>query len=80
MLPSPQLLNQVANFIQQKGRFSYYGLFLLGSKSGLRVSEAVNFDLNCKKNQNLYLIQGKRQQKRAVYIDPQVIQELQKNH
>jgi integrase len=80
MLPTPQLLNQVANFIQEQGKFSYYGLFLLGSKSGLRVSEAVNFDLNLKKKPNLYLIKGKRHKKRTVFIDPNVIQELQKNH
>jgi hypothetical protein len=45
MMPSPQLLNQVTNFIKQKGNFPYYCLFLLGEKAGLRVSEAVNFDL-----------------------------------
>ena len=48
MLPTPQLLNQVANFIQGQGKFSYYGLFLLGKEAGLRVSEAVNFNLNLK--------------------------------
>jgi site-specific recombinase XerD len=78
MLPSPQLLNQVANFIQEQGKFSYYCLFLLGEKSGLRVSEAVNFDLSLRKKPNLYLIQGKHHKKRAVFIDPQVINELQK--
>jgi site-specific recombinase XerD len=80
MIPTPQLLNQVANFIQEQGKFSYYGLFLLGSQSGLRVSEAVNFDLNLEQKLNLYLIQGKRHKKRFVYVDPQVVQELKKNN
>ena len=80
MIPSPQLLNKVENFIQAKGKISYYCLFLLGEKAGLRVSEAINFDLLLKKSNNLYLIQGKRHKKRAVFVDPQVISELQKNH
>lgn len=80
MLPTPQLLNQVASFIQGRGKSSYYCLFLLGEKAGLRVSEAVKFDLNLKKNKNLYLIQGKKHKKRAVFIDPSVINELKQNH
>jgi Phage integrase family len=79
MLPSLQLLNQVENFIKEQGKFSYYCLFLLGEKSGLRVSEAINFNLSLKKKANLYLIQGKCHKKRAVYVDPQVISELNKN-
>jgi site-specific recombinase XerD len=78
MLPTPQLLNQVSNFLRERGKFSYYCLFLLGEKAGLRVSEAVNFNLNLKKSENLYLIKGKRHKKRHVFIDPQVINELQK--
>jgi integrase len=80
MLPSPQLLNQVASFIQARGKFSYYCLFLLGKEAGLRISEAVKFDLSLKKNKNLYLIQGKKHKKRAVFIDPQIISELKQNH
>jgi site-specific recombinase XerD len=53
-------------------------LFLLGEKAGLRVSEAVNFNLSLKQKQNLYLIQGKRHKKRAVFVDPIIIKELQK--
>jgi site-specific recombinase XerD len=78
MLPSPQLLNQVENFIKERGKHSYFCLFLLGEKAGLRVSEAVNFNLSLKQKQNLYLIQGKRHKKRSVFIDPIVIKELQK--
>jgi integrase len=80
MLPSPQLFDQVASFIQEQGKFSYYCLFLLGKEAGLRVSEAVNFDLNLKKKTNLYLIQGKKHKKRDVFIDPQIISELKQNH
>lgn len=80
MLPSPQLLNQVASFIQEKGKLSYYCLFLLGKEAGLRISEAVKFDLSLKKSKNLYLIQGKKHKKRAIFIDPSVISELKQNH
>src|SRR3954469_292333 len=78
MIPTPQLLNKITNFIQAKGKFSYYCLFLLGKEAGLRVSEAVSFNLNLKQKQNLYLIKGKRHKKRAVFVDPVVIKELQK--
>jgi site-specific recombinase XerD len=78
MLPNLQLLNQVENFIKERGKFSYYCLFLLGGKAGLRVSEAVNFNLSLKQKENLYLIQGKRHKNRAVFVDPTVINELQK--
>jgi len=80
MLPSPQLLNQVANFIQERRKFSYFCLFLLGEKAGLRVSEAVNFNLSLKKKSNLYLIQGKKHKKRFVFIDPQIIETLKQNN
>ena len=79
-LPTPQLLNQVGSFIQQNGNKNYFCLFLLGSQSGLRVSEVANFDLSLKKNNNLYLIHGKRHKKRYIYISPAVIKELKKNN
>jgi hypothetical protein len=80
MLPTPQLLNQIAHFIQQKGKFAYYGLFLLGKEAGLRVSEAANFDLTLKKKPNLYLISGKKHKERNVFIEPSVIDKLKQNH
>ena len=80
MLPTPQFLNQVENFIKERGKISYYCLFLLGEKAGLRVSEAVNFNLSLKKKENLYLIQGKKHKKRAVFVDPTVITKLKQNH
>ena len=79
-LPTPQLLNQISQFIQNQKNKNYFYLFLLGSQSGLRVSEAVNFDLSLKKGQNLYLIQGKRHKKRTIYVSPTVIRELKKNN
>ena len=79
-LPSPQLLNQISQFIKDHGNKNYFCLFLLGSQSGLRVSEAVNFNLSLKKSKNLYLIQGKGHKKRAIYVSPAVIRELKKNN
>jgi site-specific recombinase XerD len=80
MLPSLQLLNQIENFIQARGKSSFYGLFLLGKEAGLRVSEAVNFNLSLKKKPNLYLIQGKKHKERAVFIEPTIISELKQTH
>ena len=79
-LPTPQLLNQVSQFIKEHSNKNYFCLFLLGSQSGLRISEAVNFDLSLKKGQNLYLIQGKGHKKRSIYVSPAVIRELKKNN
>jgi site-specific recombinase XerD len=79
-LPSPQLLNQISSFIKSQGSRNYFCLFLLGSQSGLRVSEAVNFNLSLKKKQNLYLIHGKKHKKRSIYVSPAVIRELKKNN
>lgn len=79
-LPNPQLLNQISQFIKDHGNKNYFCLFLLGSQSGLRISEAVNFNLSLKKNKNLYLIQGKGHKKRTVYVSPAVIRELKKNN
>lgn len=45
MFLTPQLLNKIENFIREKEKFSYLGLFLLGKNSGLRVSEATSFNL-----------------------------------
>ncbi|CAI2181111.1 16276_t:CDS:2 [Funneliformis geosporum] len=77
MLPTPQLLNKVESFIQAKGKSTYYCLFLLGKEAGLRVSEAVNFNLSLKQKSNLYLIHGKKHKKRSVFIDPQIITNIE---
>ena len=55
-------------------------LFLLGWKVGLRISEAINFDLSFRHQQEeyktLYLLRGKGQKERWVYVSPEVVKEL----
>jgi len=52
-------------------------LFLLGQKAGLRVSEAVNFDLSKKERNGLYrLAPTKKRKERYAYIPQEVINEL----
>ena len=96
ILPSLSLLNKINQFIEgekfsfgKKGisleqvKFSLnYGLFLLSWKSGLRVSEAVSFDYHLKhpRHKNLYLVHGKGNKTRYVYVSPSVISELKTNH
>ena len=57
-------------------------LFLLGWKVGLRISEAISFDLTLEHQQNeyknLYLLRGKRQKERWVYVSPEITSELRK--
>ena len=75
VLPSQQLLNQVWEYLltrpNKKGeerKAVHECLFLLCWKVGLRVSEAVGFDLNLEHQQaeykNLYLLRGKRDKER----------------
>ena len=86
-LPSKELLTQIQQHIlsrpnkpEESKKAIHYGLFLLCFKSGLRVSEALNFDLNRKNKQGLYKITPtKKQKERYVYISPQVISELKKH-
>ena len=85
ILPSLSLLHKINEFIktQRKGKFSLnYGLFLLSWKSGLRVSEAVSFDYQLKhpRHKDLYLVKGKGQKERYIYISKEVISELKNNH
>jgi len=88
MLPSLQLLEKVSKGImsvpnrkRESKRGVHYCLFLLGYKAGLRISEAVGFDLENKTEKGLYRIErpkGKRE--RLVYIPKKVIKELRKNN
>jgi integrase len=88
MLPSLQLLEKVSQEIRsvpnrkkESKRRVHYGLFLLGYKSGLRISEAVSFDLATKDKQGLYRIEKpKGKNERFVYIPKEVIRELKKNN
>jgi len=88
MLPSLQLLEKVSREVRsipnrrkESKRRVHYGLFLLGYKSGLRVSEAVKFDLEKKNKQGLYRIQKpKGKKERLVYVPKEVIKELKANN
>ncbi|CAH1761584.1 16482_t:CDS:2 [Entrophospora sp. SA101] len=64
----PQRILNLPNQRKESKRKEHYGLFLLCQKAGLRVSEAVNFDLNKKTRKGLYLIKSKGKKKRYVYI------------
>jgi integrase len=87
MLPTQQLLEKVRRKImsvpnrkRESKRGIHYGLFLLGYKSGLRISEAVSFSLENKTRQDLYRIEkSKGKKERLVYIPKQVIRELKKH-
>ena len=66
-----QITEQVKNIRNKRGEFKrkvHYGCYLLGSQVGLRISEAVNFDLGLEHQQseykNLYLLRGKRNKER----------------
>ena|SRR2546430_2341359 len=88
MLPSLAELEQVGGIIKsipnKQGEFKrkiHYGCFLLCSESGLRISEAVKFDLSAKNKQGLYRIEKpKGKKERFVYISPQVVSELKKHN
>jgi hypothetical protein len=86
MFPSPQLLEQVnqqtktvPNRRKESKRKVHYCLFLLGYKSGLRISEAINFNLAERTEKGLYRIKSKGQKERLVYIPKEVIQVLEAN-
>ena len=88
MLPSLQLLEKVRRKImlvpnrkKESKRGIHYGLFLLGYKSGLRISEAVGFDLANKTKEGLYRVEKpKGKKERFVYIPKEVVRELRKNN
>jgi len=88
MLPTQKLLEKVSreimsvpNLKKESKRRVHYGLFLLGYKSGLRVSEAVSFDLTNKTPNGLYRIEKpKGKKERLVYIPKKVIKELRKHN
>lgn len=88
MLPSLQLLEKVSQEVRsipnkrkESKRKVHYGLFLLGYKSGLRVNEAVKFDLVNKTSKGLYRIsKPKGKSERLVYVPKEVIKELKKTN
>lgn len=87
ILPTNQLLQQVWDYIisrpAKRGEYKKHlheCLYLLCWKAGLRVSEAISFDLSLENQEpaykNLFLLRGKRQKERWVYIDNNVIKEI----
>ena len=88
MLPSQEILKKVSRTIKdipnRQGEYKrkiHYCCFLLGYKSGLRISEAVKFDLSSKNKQGLYRIsKPKGKKERYVYVSPAVISELKKHN
>lgn len=87
MLPNPEILKQIPRRIlnipnkrKESKRREHYSLFLLCHEAGLRVSEAINFDLNSKTQQGLYKItKTKGQKERLAYIPKKVVSELKKH-
>ena len=87
MLPNLSLLEkipqQILKISNQQGEYkkqAHYGCYLLCQKAGLRVSEAINFDLSAKIHKGLYRItKTKGQKERFVYIPHQAINELKKH-
>ncbi|CAJ0629813.1 15418_t:CDS:2 [Entrophospora sp. SA101] len=86
MLPSLAILERIGKEImsipnrqKESKRGVHYGLFLLGYKSGLRISEAVRFDLATKTKHGLYRItKPKGKKERFVYVPKKIIRELRK--
>ena len=78
ILPTNQLLQQIWDYIisrpNRRGEHKkeiVECLYLLGWKAGLRVSEAVNFDLSARTKKGLYRIEKpKGKKERYVYISP----------
>ena len=87
MFPSLSLLEQISQKIQnlpnKPGEYLrkiHYCLFLLGWNSGLRVSEAISFDLTKKTKKDLYQVKTKGKKERLVYVPQEVISELKANN
>jgi len=91
VLPTNQLLQQVWDYILnrpiKRGEFKkseHECLFLLCWKIGLRVSEAIGFDLSLEHQQseykNLYLLRGKRDKERWVFVSAEIVKELKKRN
>ena len=89
-LPSQQLLQEIQDFIatrpnhkSERKKWLHYCLFLLCWKAGLRITEAVNFNLELKHPEpeysDLYLLRGKRRKDRYVYVSPEIV-EILKEH
>jgi hypothetical protein len=88
MLPSllelELIRNKIKNIPNKQGKYlrkNHYGCYLLCLESGLRISEAVRFDLGNKTKQGLYrIIKPKGKKERLVYVSKEVIRELKANN
>ena len=70
--------------VNERKKNDYECLFLLCWKVGLRISEAVSFDLSLihseAKYKNLYHLRGKGKKDRWVFVKEEVIKELRKRN
>ena len=91
ILPTNQLLQQIWDYLvsrpNKKGesqKDKREGLYLLCWKVGLRITEVIGFDLSLEHQQaeykNLYLLRGKRDKERWVFISPEIVKELKKRN
>jgi len=90
-LPSQQLLQEIQDFIatrpnhkSERKRWLHYCLFLLCWKIGLRVTEAISFNLELNHPEpeynDLYLLRGKRRKDRYVYVSLEIVEILKKHN
>ncbi|CAI2194154.1 5175_t:CDS:2 [Funneliformis geosporum] len=71
---------KIPNHRKESKRKAHYGCLLLCCNSGLRISEAVKFDLKAKTSKGLYKIdKPKGKKERLVYVPREVIKELKAN-
>lgn len=88
MLPSLTELGlvrkQIKNIPNRQGEYKrkiHYCCYLLCSESGLRISEAIKFDLTKKDKSGLYRInKPKGKKERLVYVPKEIIKELKTNN
>jgi len=90
-LPSQQLLKEIQKFILERNNHKkeakkgiHYCLFLLCWKVGLRITEAIELDIELhhpeEEYKDLYLLRGKRKKERYVYISQEIINILKNNN
>jgi site-specific recombinase XerD len=83
-IPSQEILIKIQDYLNKranrKGEHKkdlQHCLLLLCLKAGLRVTEAIGFNLSLENTEpqfkNLFLLRGKRQKDREVYVSPEVI-------
>ncbi|KLL04888.1 MAG: tyrosine recombinase XerD [Mycoplasmataceae bacterium RV_VA103A] len=88
MLPSLTELGlvrkQIKNIPNRQGEYLrkvHYCCYLLAYKSGLRISEAIRFDLAKKDKNGLYQIEKpKGKKERLVYVPKKIVKELKENN